>query len=443
MGQDYSYSQPSSSDDFDITSLLEEEAALYADEADSRYHIADAVHYPTQPEADDGIPTTCYCGGEHVVATSYTRKDPGRRYYTCDNVDDGDCHIWKWWDVAVTEEMSDFQKQLRHLKDQGFECEQKLVKLQKNVSLLSMKKTVVTNGLALELKLAYLRLCVVVRVTHSTCVTMDKNTSYVNLLFSQSQTPVDLDSPEPIWFDSQDPDESVLESVVESGVKERRKWSPKEDKILIGAWLNTSKDAVVSNEQKACAFWKRIVDYYNASPHLARTTPREIGQCKQKWARINEQVSKFVGCYDAALREQRSGQNDDDVMKAALDYFYNDHGYKFTFEHAWRELRRDQKWCSTYVANHGGKDKRKHGVDVDTQEQVGEAEARPMGVKAAKAGTKRKKSGKEEELSQIQAIMEMKAKLSKEKLLERLLAKKEPLTEMETSFKLKLMSEML
>ncbi|KAF8075485.1 hypothetical protein N665_1090s0001 [Sinapis alba] len=150
---------------------------------------------------------------------------------------------------------------------------------------------------------------------------MDKNTSYVNLLFSQSQTAVDLDSPEPIWFGSQDPDESVLESVVESGVKERRKWSPKEDKILIGAWLNTSKDAVVSNEQKACAFWKRIVDYYNASPHLAGTTPREIGQCKQRWARINEQVSKFVGCYDAALREQRSGQNDDDVMKAALDYF--------------------------------------------------------------------------------------------------------------------------
>ncbi|KAF8112817.1 hypothetical protein N665_0061s0026 [Sinapis alba] len=193
---------------------------------------------------------------------------------------------------------------------------------------------------------------------------MDKKNSYVNLLFSQSQTPVDLDSPEPFWFGIQDPDESVIESVIESGVKERRKWSPKEDKILIGAWLNTSKDAVVSNEQKAGAFWKRIVEYYNASPHLVGTISREVGQCKQRWARINEQVSKFVGFYDAALREQRSGQNDDDVMKAALDYFYNDHGYKFTLEHAWRELRHDQKWCSTYLANHGGKEKRKHVVDV-------------------------------------------------------------------------------
>ena len=98
---------------------------------------------------------------------------------------------------------------------------------------------------------------------------MANTSGYVNLL--NSQTPIDLDSPEPFWFGSQGPDES--------GVKERRKWSPKEDKILIGAWLNTSKDPVVSNEQKAGAFWKRIQDYYNASPHLVGTTPRELVQC--------------------------------------------------------------------------------------------------------------------------------------------------------------------
>ena len=98
---------------------------------------------------------------------------------------------------------------------------------------------------------------------------MDSNTGFVNLLYSQS--PYDLDSPEPASFSSQCRDES--------GVKERRKWSPKEDKILIGVWLNTSKDHVVSNEQKAGAFWKRIQDYYNASPHLVGTTPRELVQC--------------------------------------------------------------------------------------------------------------------------------------------------------------------
>ncbi|XP_013617236.1 PREDICTED: glutathione S-transferase T2-like [Brassica oleracea var. oleracea] len=124
-------------------------------------------------------------------------------------------------------------------------------------------------------------------------------------------------------------------------------------------------------------------------------------------------------------------------MKAALDYYFKDQGHKFSMEHAWRELRRDQKWCS--ACKDGGKDKRKHVLEVDIDEEEG----RPVGVKAAKATSKKNKSGKEEKLSRLQAIMEIKQKLSNQKLLDRLLAKKVPLTEMETSLKLKLMSDML
>ncbi|XP_048615844.1 glutathione S-transferase T3-like [Brassica napus] len=283
---------------------------------------------------------------------------------------------------------------------------------------------------------------------------MNTTTGFVNLMYSQSS--VDLESPEPAWFGSQGPDEfvfhpgvessfqpgvqsavqpgvqsavqpgvqSAVQPTVESANKERRKWSPNEDKILIGAWLNTSKDPVVSCDQKA-------------------ELPRELGPAKQRWARINEQVCKFVGCYEAALRGQRSGQNEDDVMKAALESFFNIYEHKFSLEHAWRELRHDQKWCTTYMVKDGGKEKRKPVVDVDTEDDVTEPESRPVGVKAAKAAGKRKKSGKEEEMSQLQSIMEMKEKLSKQKILERLLAKKDPLSEMEESLKLKLMTEML
>uniref|UniRef100_A0A0D3CWV2 DDE Tnp4 domain-containing protein n=1 Tax=Brassica oleracea var. oleracea TaxID=109376 RepID=A0A0D3CWV2_BRAOL len=84
---------------------------------------------------------------------------------------------------------------------------------------------------------------------------MANPSGFSNLL--RSQIPVDLDSPEPFWFGSQVPDESPSQVPEESGVKERRKYSPREDKILIGAWLNTSKDPVVGNEQKAGAFWKQ------------------------------------------------------------------------------------------------------------------------------------------------------------------------------------------
>ncbi|XP_048599612.1 glutathione S-transferase T3-like [Brassica napus] len=274
---------------------------------------------------------------------------------------------------------------------------------------------------------------------------MNNSSGFRNLLYSQC--PIDLDSPERVWFGSQPPEPVGFgsqapvgesgEAVVESAIKERRKWSPQEDLILIGAWLNTSKDAVKNTEQKAGAFWKRIIDYYNASPLLVGTIPRELTPAKQRWARINADVSKFVGCYDQAMREQKSGENDDDLMKAALDYYFKDQGHKFGMEHAWRELRRDQKWCSS--CKDSGKDKRKHVLEVD----IDEDEGRPVGVKAAKAASKKKKSGKEEELSRLQTIMEIKQKLSNQKLLDRLLAKKVPLTEMETSLKLKLMSDML
>ena len=161
MGQDYSYTQPSS-EEFDINSLLEAEAALYWDEAQSSYIIVEADQYPPEPEADEGIPRTCYCGSEVVVETSYTRKDPGRRYFSCNNVDDGDSHIWKWWDVAVQEELRETQTQLRMVKDQFFENDQKVAKLDKIVGVLTKKTSMINYGLAKGVSVLVLVILVIV-----------------------------------------------------------------------------------------------------------------------------------------------------------------------------------------------------------------------------------------------------------------------------------------
>ena len=131
-----------------MTSLLQAEVDLYGDEGESSYTIAEADQYSPEPEADEGIPRTCYCGSEPVVATSYTPKDPGKRHFSCDNVDDGDCHIWKWWDVAIQEELGEMQTQLRMLKDQFFKSDQKVAKLEKIVGVLTKKKSVVKYGFA-------------------------------------------------------------------------------------------------------------------------------------------------------------------------------------------------------------------------------------------------------------------------------------------------------
>ena len=104
--------------------------------------------------------------------------------------------------------------------------------------------------------------------------------------------------------------------------KQRSKWSTAEDLVLISAWLNTSKDPLVGNEQRAGTFWKKIAAYYNASPKVVGLAKREQSHCKQRWGKINEGVCKFVGSYDAAAKQRTSGQSEDDVLKAAHEIFF-------------------------------------------------------------------------------------------------------------------------
>ncbi|KAL0689983.1 hypothetical protein Bca4012_089661 [Brassica carinata] len=131
------------------------------------------------------------------------------------------------------------------------------------------------------------------------------------------------------------PDDANEECHIVSDRKERRKWSPTEDKVLISAWLNTSKDPVVGNEQKAIVFWKRIAAYFGSSPQLAALQKREPSHCKQRWEKINEGVCKFIGCYDAATKQKSSGQSENDVLKMAHEIFFNDYKSKFTLEHGY------------------------------------------------------------------------------------------------------------
>ncbi|KAF3530051.1 hypothetical protein DY000_02037826 [Brassica cretica] len=148
----------------------------------SHLHLTKPFKYsPPEPRvADDGIPTPC-CGGggDHVVATS---------------------------------EMSDFQRQLRELKDEGHVNASKLDMLERTVGELSKKEVEVIHGFALEVYVMVYGLVLIsswqslkglqgpsltFRVYSDTdhSLSMENTSSYVNLLNSQSS--VDLESPEP------------------------------------------------------------------------------------------------------------------------------------------------------------------------------------------------------------------------------------------------------
>ncbi|XP_056863835.1 glutathione S-transferase T3-like isoform X2 [Raphanus sativus] len=275
---------------------------------------------------------------------------------------------------------------------------------------------------------------------------MDSN-PFLNLNFVES-------SPIPL-FGTQATQDANLEQHSPAQRKERRVWTATDDLVLISAWLNTSKDAIVSNEQKCGAFWKRIADYMAASPKLAGIEKRAQLHCKNRWHKINDQVCKFCGAYEAATRAKTSGQNDNDVLKEAHVIYFNRYNKKFSLEHAWKELRYDQKWCLISTDKTGKKRKGEDEVESSTSHatdnvsgQSVDVMERPPGVKAAKRRGK-KPLEEDKEVEGFHRMWEVKEedwcrkeKQAKIGLLDRLLAKTEPLADYEETLKKKLIAEL-
>ncbi|KAF2601972.1 hypothetical protein F2Q70_00028389 [Brassica cretica] len=141
------------------------------------------------------------------------------------------------------------------------------------------------------------------------------NTNFVDLINSQQQIVFGFGQDNAKVSSSQVPlfgENSTAER------KDRRTWSPTDDIVLISSWLNTSKDPVVGNEQKSDTFWTRVAAYFCASLKLAGREQREASHCKQRWHKINDLVGKFCGVYEAATRENSSGQNETDVLKLSM-----------------------------------------------------------------------------------------------------------------------------
>uniref|UniRef100_A0A0D2ZTJ9 Myb-like domain-containing protein n=1 Tax=Brassica oleracea var. oleracea TaxID=109376 RepID=A0A0D2ZTJ9_BRAOL len=269
--------------------------------------------------------------------------------------------------------------------------------------------------------------------------------NFVDLLNSQQENPLpELGSSQLPLFSTQNTKTSSFCEDSPTQRKERKKWEPSDDLVLISAWLNTSKDAIISNEQKAGTFWSRIAAYYSASRKVRRGDKREPLQCKQRWQKMNDLVCKFCECYTAATRQKTSGQSESDVLK-------------FNLHHAWEELRYDQKWCEQANTKMGGNARKRKCEDgsetarsqatINLDDQPTKC---PAGVKASKATSAKKPIEDKEAAAKFQAMcsikekdLALKEKVLKMSLLDSLISKQEPLSEKEEALKAKLLTEML
>ena len=74
-----------------------------------------------------------------------------------------------------------------------------------------------------------------------------------------------------------------------------KNFSVEEDKLIVSAWLNMSKDAITGNEQQSGAFWQRILQYLEL--HGGNHEERSQSSIKSCWTDINAKCSKFVSFY--------------------------------------------------------------------------------------------------------------------------------------------------
>ncbi|CAL9238726.1 unnamed protein product [Arabidopsis halleri] len=108
-----------------------------------------------------------------------------------------------------------------------------------------------------------------------TCSKVNKKTQLLQSPYaSMSPSTVTGSSEVPAFSTQWSDEESEGEARPKVGIS-KKKWSPKEDVVLISAWLNTSKDPVIRNEQKSNSFWKWIASYVASSPQLDGLPKRE------------------------------------------------------------------------------------------------------------------------------------------------------------------------
>ena len=113
-------------------------------------------------------------------------------------------------------------------------------------------------------------------------------------------------------FDSPTPPPPQVENAFSTKGKRGSNFIVEEDKLLVVAWLNTSVDAINSNEQTQNIFRKKIWEYfmqYNTSG-----TPRTVISLLSCWGTISEKTNKFVGCMAQINALHQSGIIEEDKI---------------------------------------------------------------------------------------------------------------------------------
>nr|KAJ0195852.1 hypothetical protein LSAT_V11C700386320 [Lactuca sativa] len=100
--------------------------------------------------------------------------------------------------------------------------------------------------------------------------------------------------------------------------QERVPWTKEEEEKLVEAWVAASEDPIVGDSQPYGSFWKKVRAIFY---ELMESQTRNADQITSKWRDIRLKCTDFGGIYNNLLNIRKSGSNDFDVFKTAMDQF--------------------------------------------------------------------------------------------------------------------------
>ena len=118
-------------------------------------------------------------------------------------------------------------------------------------------------------------------------------------------------------FDSQQSDFNVN---ITRKSQRSKNFSPKEDCLLVSAWLNTSKDPITGVDQQTRQFWARIHAYFVENG--ANLNNRSQISLSNRWQEINREVGKFVGFVTQIENRQQSGTTEESRVMFFFTFTY-------------------------------------------------------------------------------------------------------------------------
>ncbi|WVZ59318.1 hypothetical protein U9M48_009475 [Paspalum notatum var. saurae] len=131
-------------------------------------------------------------------------------------------------------------------------------------------------------------------------------------------------------------------------------YTVEEDLCLISAWLNISRDPIVSTNQSGGLHlqvrdvpiglaWERIYEYY--LQHKPPTSDRNKKSLSTRWGTISAAVSRFCGIKAQQDRILGSGYTEADRISASIELYDKENPkQKWAFMHCWEALRNIKKW---------------------------------------------------------------------------------------------------